>query len=163
MKSKIFNIFFLILLAASPAFGQDFFVARVLEVDSKNMEITVVATVESNINVTVRIAGENNLPQHEGQIFFPECVVSGATIRLWGSTETVEKPVFLATDIRGCRKGGCSDPTGVRLRLRKIRNYESRQPQGDGEHSRTSGRGTGGHGSAGGNGGGNGGGGGGNR
>jgi len=161
MNSKIFTIVIFLLLAASPARSQDFFVARVLEVNPKNLELLVVSTTGTNSNVTVRVAGENDLPRHDGVSYFPECVVQGATIRLWGSTEGIGKPVFLATDIRGCRKGGCSDPTGVRSRLRKLWNHGNRNSEEGREHFGLEGRGAGGHGNGGGNG--NGGGGGGNR
>ncbi len=163
MKNITFTVFILLLSAASPAFSQEFFVARVLEVSSENLELVVISTKDTDSKVTVRIAGQNDLPRHEGQTFFPDCVAPGETIRLWGSNETTDDPYFLATDIRGCRKGGCSDPTGVRSRLRNIRKHEDRNSEGDGEQTGFGMQGMGGHGGAGGNGGGNGGGGGGNR
>jgi uncharacterized membrane protein YgcG len=158
MKSKTPTIFILFLLATSPALCQEFFVARVLEINPEQLELKVIRTDTSRSHVAVIIADENDLPVHDGQTFFPECVVPGATIRLWGKAETKKDLYFLATDIRGCRKGACSDPTGVRSRLRKIRKHETTVPEWDGEHSGNGRQGMCGHGGSGGNGGGGGGG-----
>ncbi len=163
MKTQMVSIVLILLLIASSAFAQEFLVARVLEVHPQNMELTVVPITDPKNKITVRIAGKNDLPRHDGQSLFPGCVVQGATIRLWGSNEKADSPFFLATDIRGCRKGSCSDPTGVRSRLRKIRMYENKNFEEGGEYSGMGGRGGGGHGNGGGNGNGGGGGGGGNR
>ena len=133
--------------------------ARVLAVSPENLELTVSPIDNSDKNIIVHINDKNDLPQFEGQSFLPECVVTGATIRLWGKDETEDNPFFLATDIRGCRKGGRSDPTGVRSRLRKIRKHSDSYIDENGEPTGNRSHGQGGHG----NGGGNGGGGGGNR
>ncbi len=163
MKTKIFSIVLFLLLTAPAVFAQEFMVARVLEVNQQSLELTVIPTTESKNKITVRVAGNNALPRNDKQYFFPGCVVQGAIIRLWGSTAKEDSQYFLATDIRGCRKGGCSDPTGVRSRLRKIRKYENRISE-DGEgYSGRGGRGGGGNGGGGSGGGSGGGGGGGNR
>ena len=91
---------------------------------------------------------------------------------------TIKKNIFITTDIRGCKRGGCSDPTGVRLRLLKSRKNSQRSQhvfdsseQGAGSHDFKStrhggsghggggGKGSGGNGGGGNNGGGGGGGG----
>ena len=153
------SIVLFLLLAASSVFAQEFLVARVLEVNPQNMELTVVPITDPKRNITVRIAGKNDLPRRDGKSLLPGCVVQGATIRLWGSNERADSPFFLAIDIRGCRRGSCSDPTGVRSRLRKIRLYENKSSEEGGEYSGMGGRGRGGHGNGGGNDGGGGGGG----
>jgi len=99
-------------------------VARVLTVNPETLELTVVSSVNPGGHITVRIAEENDLPRKAEQVFFPGCVTSGATIRLWGNSEQTKDMFFIATDIRGCRNGGCSDPTGVRSRLWKIRHHK---------------------------------------
>lgn len=172
----------IILLAAlfvgtGPVFSQDFFIGKVLSVDSEQMEITLAPKQTGNVfgtgtereNILVRIAEVNNLTRDGRTVVFPGCVVAGRTIRLWGRKMENEKNVFLATDIRGCMGGGCGDPTGVRSRL--LQRGEKRrysQPdsysgeQGAGSHDFDgSSHGGSGHGGGGGNGGGGGGGGGG--
>ncbi len=117
------------LLGSLPAFSQDFLMAKVLAVDTEKMEIQVLcqaakkslATGSNEEKLLVRIAAENDLPRVSGVVVFPGCVVSGKTIRLWGETALHGGNVFFATDIRGCRDGRCSDPTGVRLRLLRSR------------------------------------------
>ena len=142
--------------------------ARVLTVNPERLELTVATAADPNSRMVVQVAAVNDLPSSRGQIFLPDCVAPDATIRLWGSrAQTADSP-FIATDIRGCGHGGCSDPTGIRSRLRKIRTYQ--HTSGDDGLGRTGtgmhgeggpGDGQGGGKGGGGNGGGNGGGGGG--
>lgn len=164
MQKQTSNILLLLLLFwVSPALCQDFIMAKVLSVDSEKMELTVVSPANPDSQITVRIAGKNNLPQNDGETVFPGCVAPGETIRLWGSREQTGGPFFLATDIRGCKHGGCSDPTGVRSRLHKIWEYRRAFPGEESKKSGFGGHGASGHGNGGGHGGGNGGGGGGGR
>ncbi len=113
------------LFAAESGYCQQFIKARVADVDTSSMELTVMLlsdpTVEQQKSepgtVTVRLADKNNLPVEKGITRFPGCVVKGDIIRLWGKEEPDNSSLFWVTDIRGCRHGGCSDPTGVRSRL----------------------------------------------
>ncbi len=164
MVKQVTNILLLSLLFwATPALCQDFIVAKVLAVDAEKMELTVVSPAGPDSQIIVRIADESNLSLHDQGTVFPACVAPGETIRLWGSREQEETPHFFATDIRGCKSGGCSDPTGVRSRLRKIREDRQEFSGADSGNSgfgsnQASGRGNGG-GQGSGNGGGGGGGG----
>lgn len=167
MKKKTGNILLLLLLlSASPALCQDFITAKIVAVDPGKLELTIVTPTNPDNQITVRIAKKNDLPQAARGTFFPGCVTPGATIRLWGSSsKQADDPFFVATDIRGCKSGGCSDPTGVRSRLRTIQEHErksweeSPDNRSHGNHGQ-SGHGNGGGGGNGGNGSGGGGGGG---
>lgn len=115
-----------LLLGLTPAFCQDFFVVKVLAVDSEKMTIEVLPLSagktgdtgsESGQAFIVRIAEENSLVRNGRDVGFPGCVRVGENIRLWGWISQNVENLFLATDIRGCRGGGCFDPTGVRSRL----------------------------------------------
>lgn len=98
--------------------------ARVLTINPEKLELTVATTADPDSRIVVQVAAVNDLPNSGGQIFFPDCATPDAMIRLWGSrAQTADSP-FIATDIRGCGNGGCSDPTGIRSRLRKIRREQ---------------------------------------
>lgn len=130
MKEKI-AIILLLLLGSSPAFCQEFLMARVLTIDPEALELTVVTPADPDSQITVRIAEKNVLPQSDQGIFFPRCVAQGSTIRIWGTREELETPLFVASEIRGCGGSGCSDPTGVRLRLRKDRKHKKHSECGN--------------------------------
>ena len=118
-----------------PAYCQDFFVGKVVAVDVQKMEIEVepqsplqlFKEAESRRTVTVRLSKRNTIKTNDRSSPFPECVVPGKKIRLWGEKEKSSNRVFTATDIRGCGGGGCQDPTGVRSRLRKMRERTYQQ------------------------------------
>ncbi len=168
----VLNIFF---MRGIPAYCQDFFVGKVVAVDVQKMEIEVepqsslqlFKEVEGYHTVTVRLSKRSTIKTNDRSALFPECVVPGKKIRLWGEKEESSNRVFVVTDIRGCGGGGCQDSTGVRSRLRKMweRTYQQLSAA---DHNRDGvragsgreGRG-GGSGNEGGHGGGNGGGGGG--
>ena len=152
--------------------------AKVLAVDSEKMTMevlplaagkTVHPDAESGRAIVVRIAEENNLTRNGNRAGLPGCVRIGETIRLWGRKDRNIENSFLATDIRGCRSGGCSDPTGVRSRLlqgrKKNQRFKKVTAPTEGQDSGTygfdgDGHGGGGHGGGGSGGGGGGGGGG---
>lgn len=158
-----FIIFFLYLFSgAGSAFCQDFFMGKVLAVNLEKMEIEIVPlsteklskTGSDNEAILVRIAEENNLPGEGETVVFPRCVVVGDSIRLWGNRAKNGDHIFFATDIRGCRGGGCSDPTGVRSRLLQSRKHSQRRRHIDDAgkgHGRREGSGGGGFGGGGGN------------
>ena len=154
------GIFFLYLFSgAGSAFCQDFFMGKVLAVDLEKMEIEIVPLSpgklpeagSDNEAILVRIAEENNLPGEGETVFFPRCVVIGDSIRLWGNKAQNGDHIFFATDIRGCRGGGCSDPTGVRSRLLQSRKGSNRGDHAGKGHGRREGSGGGGFGGGGGN------------
>jgi uncharacterized membrane protein YgcG len=122
-------------LGLTPAFCQDFFVAKVLAVDSEKMTMEVLQLVagkagdtssESGQVFSVHIAEQNSLARNGKTVGLPGCVRVGENIRLWGRKSQNAENIFLATDIRGCRNGGCSDPTGVRSRLLQGRKNKQR-------------------------------------
>ena len=136
---------------------------KVLAVDLEKMEIEIVPlstgklseTGSDNEAILVRIAEENNLPGEGEDDVFPRCVVVGDSIRLWGNKVQNGDHIFFATDIRGCRGGGCSDPTGVRSRLLQGRKDGQRRRHIDDAgkgHGRREGNGGGGGGFGGGGG-----------
>lgn len=133
---------------------------KVLAVDLEKMEIEIVpqaagksSTTDSNNEaILVRIAEENNLPGESESVFFPRCVVVGDSIRLWGNRAENGDHIFFATDIRGCRGGGCSDPTGVRSRLLQSRKGSNRGDHGGKGRGKREGNGGGGGGFGGGGG-----------
>ncbi|MBW1751315.1 MAG: hypothetical protein JRJ37_11600 [Deltaproteobacteria bacterium] len=136
---------------------------KVLAMDPNKMEIEIAPllaeepseTGVDNTTILVRIAEENNLPGDGRTVFFPRSVVIGERIRLWGSMVQNGDSVFVATDIRGCRGRGCSDPTGVRSRLLQSRKNSHRRRHIDDTgkgHGRTGGNGGGGGGFGGGGG-----------
>ena len=135
--ARIFVIILFLYLfpGTGTAFCQDFFMGKVLAVDLEKMEIEIVPlaagklfkTSSDNEAILVRIAEENNLPGEGEDVVFPRCVVVGDSIRLWGKRAQNSDHIFFATDIRGCRGGGCSDPTGVRSRLLQSRKKDQRR------------------------------------
>jgi len=153
MKSTLFSIILFFATGIVPVFCQDFLVAKVQEMDSAKLKLTVKSTAIPATEYTVRIAVENDLPRESGRTVFPECVATGETVRLWGHAEDSDDSLFIANDIRGCRHGGCSDPTGVRSRLSKVQQYEQNGEDAD-DWDFDFGRGMGGHGNEGGRGGG---------
>ncbi len=170
-RSFMVSILLLLCFGVRPGACQDFLVAKVLDVHVEQMEIEVspvgrmtesLAAKPGEI-LLVQVADKNNLPQKEGRVSFPGCVVIGDTIRLWGAYARGRADRFMVTDIRGCRGGGCLDPTGVRSRLRRgRRNSQHSESDVDGggfANGRGGDRGDG-HGGGGGNGGSGGGGGG---
>lgn len=160
MRHLFLYICLAVLCLSTPAYCQDFIVARVVSVSHDQLELIVVPAAHESSETRVQIAEDNSLPQYEGKPVFPDCVAEGTDIRLWG--EAVEKNRFLAKDIKGCRHGGCLDPTGVRSRLKRVEKRDLFFPSSD-EGFHSGGRGSGGKGNNGGsgNGSGNGGGGGG--
>ena len=164
----VLNIFF---MWGIPAYCQDFFVGKVVAVDVQKMEIEVepqsslqlFKEVEGRHTVTVRLSKSNSIKTNDRSSPFPECVVPGKKIRLWGEKEKSSFRVFVVTDIRGCGGGGCQDSTGVRSRLRKMweRTYQQLSTTdnnrdgvraGSGRDGMGAGGGNGGHGNEGGGG-----------
>ncbi len=150
--------------------------AKVVAVDSKKMIIEVLPLEagkavhpdgESGQALVVRIAEENNMVREGRRAGLPGCVRVGETIRIWGRKDRKSDKSFLATDIRGCRSGGCADPTGVRSRLLQGRKNKQRLKGGtdptEGQGSESYGFDGNGHGGSGQGGGGGSGGGGGGR
>ncbi len=125
-----FRLLILILLlffaGTGTLFGQDFLLAKVVEVDYEKLVIRVLPQAvtspepsqEPEGQITVEMVAENAAVHRNGSVI-PQCVYPGSLIRVWGSWGEKEKHYFLATDIRGCRGGGCSDPSGVRMRLQQ--------------------------------------------
>jgi len=127
-------LFFLCLfLGVAPGFCQDILIGKILRIDSDKMEFEVVPLSPSpsslfpsdNDTILVRIAKIHNLAKDDTGVSFPGCVVVGESVRLWGTQSVNDDHLFLTTDIRGCRGGGCSDPTGVRSRLLRARHRRS--------------------------------------
>ncbi len=163
----------MLVVDVTAAFSREFLMGEVLTVNHKTMEIEI-QPQELPENKASDIQSE--MLSVEVQSNIPACATVGATIRLWGQYQKgTSSRKFLATEIRGCRGGGCSDPTGVRSRLSQGGNRQHKEHENDPttgkynqrEESRginTSGKGRGGSGSDGkGNGGGGGGGGGGGK
>ena len=118
--------------------------------NSEALELTVVTEAEPNTKIVVQISAVNDLPNRNGKVFLPKCAIPEAIIRLWGNREQTGKTLFIATDIRGCRNGGCTDPTGIRSRLRKIRTHHyTNADEGGNEGADHSGAGLHGEGGAG--------------
>lgn len=99
----------------SRANGEDFLMGKVLSVNSVKNEIEVAPEVLTDDNSGSSATEENVLVQ--SKVALPPCVTTGAKIRLWGERLPDDINIFIATEIRGCRGRGCSDPTGVRSRL----------------------------------------------
>ncbi len=110
-------------------YGEDFLLGRVVEVDYEQLKIDVspqrtgpeLEKVEFAGHITVQLSPENVSLHRNGNVI-PQCVYPGSLIRVWGSWDAKGSDEFLATDIRGCRGGGCSDPSGVRMRLMQKRS-----------------------------------------
>ncbi len=132
LQKKLFILIFLITFF--PARGSaEYLYGEVAEVNRERQEFVLVSVTpgrgegEATLNetrVTVKAMG-SILPQsEEGKALLPGCVQVGEMVRVWGESMTAEAD-FLASDVRGCRGKGCSDPTGVRSRLHgdKRRNF----------------------------------------
>jgi len=154
------SLLFCIIWSPLGANCEDFFMGKVLSVNSAKNEIEVVPEVLKDNNSVSSATEENVLVQ--SKVALPACVITGAKIRLWGERHPDDN-TFIATEIRGCRGGGCSDPTGVRSRLSRRGKHHawSALSNADTEDKGTGHKGRGGggqHGGNGGNGNGNGGG-----
>ena len=123
IRYLIFLLFFLPNMAL-PAlvFSQEFLSGQVLMVDTKKMQFVI--DHEKNRKkqkILVLLTKENALPRLGGKHVFPECVKEGNWLRIWGLWEkNKQDDIFLAHEIKGCADGGCSDPTGIMSRLRKL-------------------------------------------
>lgn len=120
---------------------------KVLSVNSARNEIEVVPEILTGDNSVSNATEENVLVQ--SKVALPACVTIGAKIRLWGERLPDDINTFIATEIRGCRGRGCSDPTGVRSRLSRRGkhfrySYALRQSITEGKSSRHKVQGSGG-------------------
>ncbi len=115
-------------------FSREFLIGEVLTVNHETMEIEIQSQGLPE-NKASEIQSE--MLSVEVQSNIPACATVGATIRLWGRYQKgTSSNRFLASEIRGCREGGCSDPTGVRSRLsqrgnHRHKNRENDQPTGE--------------------------------
>ena len=109
------SLLFCIIWAPLRANGEDFFMGKVLSVNNAKNEIEVVPEGLPDNKSIASTKKESIFVQ--SKVALPACVIIGAKIRLWGKRLPDDIHTFIATDIRGCRGGGCSDPTGVRSRL----------------------------------------------
>ena len=153
-------LLFYMIAAVTQGYCQDFFMGKVLSFNTMEQEIEVAPQKSNNKKLESGFKGENVLVQ--SKIALPACVSTGANIRLWGEVLQGEINTFIATDIRGCRGGGCSDPTGVRSRLSRRGKYARSNwddSESTGKSMDSNGRGSGSHGGNGGSGNGHGGGG----
>ncbi len=151
-------LLFYMMTGVTQGYCQDFFMGKVLSFNTIEKEIEVAPQSSNNTKLEPALKGEKVLVH--SKIALPACVTTGADIRLWGEVLQGETNTFIATDIRGCRGGGCSDPTGVRSRLSR-RGKHARSSWNDSDSTdksmESNGRGNGGHGGNGGSGNGNGG------
>ena len=108
-------LFFCLIGFPLHANGEEFFMGKVLSVDTAKNEIEVVPEALSDDKSGESANEESVFVQ--SKVVLPPCVIIGAKIRLWGNRPPDHIKTFIATEIRGCRGGGCSDPTGVRSRL----------------------------------------------
>jgi hypothetical protein len=162
MLRSILFLIFTLLLSQSPqpqACAQDFFSGKIMEVNEKTVEILLAGVETEGVSIkeeqryTIRIAHDNVFPKHNDKTVFPECVKPGNWIKIWGHLEEQQHHVIVAYDIKGCLEGGCSDPTGIMSRLRKImESKNSFSGKGNQEHGSGGNEGNGGGGGGGGGG-----------
>lgn len=50
-----------------------------------------------------------------------DCLTVGRHVRVWGNDDPAGTNNLVASEIRGCGRAGCDDPTGVRARLARNR------------------------------------------
>lgn len=121
----ILTLFILSFSGEQPAYGQEFISGTILRINSEKPEILLGLKELSGggsrykQTVLIRPLQDNIFPKKEGRSVFPDCVIEGEQIRIWGDWEGGNRQVFLANDIRGCKGGGCSDPTGIMSRLKR--------------------------------------------
>jgi hypothetical protein len=146
------SLLFCIFWPLSRANSEDFFMGKVLSVNSARNEIEVAPEVLTGDNSVSSATEENVLVQ--SKVALPACVTTGSKIRLWGERLPDDITTFIATEIRGCRGGGCSDPTGVRSRLsRRGKHFRNTLRKSTTEDKNTGHKGQGSGGAHGGNGG----------
>jgi hypothetical protein len=159
----IFSLFISLIAYVNQAFCQEFFMAKVITVNAEEKKVEV-APILSKQELDAGKKVRNIFV--EANFALPDCVTAGALIRLWGEQLPGGVNTFIATDIRGCRGGGCQDPTGVRSRLSRkgkkylnIKNDDSAKGMNKADSGLGNSDGNGGHGGNGNGGGGGGGGG----
>lgn len=54
-----------------------------------------------------------------------DCLAVGRHVRVWGTDDPSGSSSLVASDIRGCGRAGCNDPTGVRARLSRDRRGQN--------------------------------------
>ena len=131
LRSITFIIFFLSLFVPSWGFSEEFLSGQVVEVNNKEMEFVIQCKEqqnnkvneeksENNKKILIRVAKKNVFVKKNGRLVFPECIKTGDQIRVWGAWGNNKQNILLAHDIKGCKGGGCSDPTGIMLRLKRL-------------------------------------------
>ena len=127
-RSIHFLLFLFLFYSVFPGlvFPQEFLSGQVLSVNKIKMEL-VIDSKETRGNKTkterkilIRIAKKNALPRHDGKPVFPAYIKPGSRIRVWGYWKKDKNDVLFAHSIKGCAGGGCSDPTGIMSRLKKL-------------------------------------------
>lgn len=170
MSRLIYLFLFLLVfnpILTSRAESQEYLSGQILEVNGKNMEIVIASEkkkkdeINGGKTILIRMAKDNLFQKQNDHPFFPECVKPGNWIRIWGYWEEDTHNVMLASDIKGCADGGCSDPTGIMSRLKKMMGMPLKNSvdpgHGSQDNTGSSGSGTGAAGHGGGGGGGSGG------
>lgn len=120
MKKALSIILLLLSLCGeSPAGNQDFLFGEVLALDEKNLMVRLKTTGNDSGGQTVLIGLHKDLLFHtqSGILRLPGCLTVGNYVRFWGKHQDTGNELFLATEVRGCGRQGCGDPTGVRSRL----------------------------------------------
>lgn len=54
-----------------------------------------------------------------------DCLAVGRHVRVWGNDDPAGTNHLVASEIRGCGRAGCDDPTGVRARLARNRRGQN--------------------------------------
>ena len=131
LRSIIFIIFFLFLSLLVPSWGgaEEFLSGQIVGMNEQKMEFVIQCEnqqnnkekkTENNRNILIRVTKKNVLVKKNGKSVFPECIKTGDQIRVWGAWGNNKQNILLAHDIKGCKGGGCSDPTGIMLRLKRL-------------------------------------------
>lgn len=142
-------LFFVSPIVTGGASAQEFLSGQIIKANIETMEIVIGSYDHHNREsgsqqrILIRPAKDNILPKQGGKSLFPDCVIEGDQIRIWGDWQNGEQDVFLAHDIRGCKGGGCSDPTGIMSRLKRF--SESRRKNMGNSRSGRGARHRGGH------------------
>lgn len=108
--------------------AEDFLYGEVLDVDREAMQMTIRTGAEETGEVVrvVTLSEALLVENRAGDSRLPGCLQAGKHVRVWGVATVEDKTnLFLAEAVRGCGMTSCSDPTGVRERLKRGRKWDA--------------------------------------
>ncbi len=130
MKILVIMCSVFLMVTVSRATEREFLHGQILQLNRQDMVMTVQLGSDTEYSgsrdVTVLLPANMVLISATGQEMLPACLFSGNHVRIWGTASYPVGDYFRADAVRGCGMAACNDPTGVRSRLFRKRNSDSK-------------------------------------